>query len=303
MESVVSLLARLFGAPGGQPPSAHEHPRLRVRLSPDGDDAPILLAISRLIRLLRLPPQLELFRRTEPTVPEGSDGADEHQHPDAAAVLQVCRERHPHWSLLTIKGAWLVYRVVLKERGEAAVQRHLALEPWATIRRVCAAIDALRPKIAEDEDDALVVWAKLVWRDPKNGAYVYDESQIHLAWIETVSARRRIDYLGTGGRGHNAVAFESDETEAWIVAHASAPWQSLADTWTVVALCASQGATIERYVHSRLMKEGDWPGELLDRLEPPDEGDCADETTLSKDQERRARAKLAPRVDRLLDRA
>jgi hypothetical protein len=117
-------------------------------------------------------------------------------HPDAATVLAACRARFPSWNRVSLNGIWIVYCIVLRERCDVAIERHLALEVPAQIRqRVLREITSRRPP--NGEDDPMLVWTKLAWYHPEYVDFRYSPTQIQWAWTEVVALRRRFDSAGS----------------------------------------------------------------------------------------------------------
>jgi len=102
------------------------------------------------------------------------------------------------------------------------------------------------------------------------------------------------------------VPLSSEEVKASVVARGDPPWRPLNNRLIVEALCRrrdpSYDPTEGRYIHGRLRGFGDWSEELLGELEPRNQDGTMDVPPLTKDQEKRVRQKLRPRMDEILER-
>jgi len=202
MDSVILVLFRGSQVTSVKRPDPRGQTRVCIRPADGVGDAQALVEISRMLRLMSMPGKLEPFRNPEPPAATEIAINDARLHPDAAAVLTSCREQHARWIRASIRGLWLAYGTVLRERCDAAIGRFLVDVPTKIARPVLAKIELLRP--LEAEDDAFLVWTRLVWHSPEKQDYDYSKPEIRWAWIEVVAARHRLDAMGSAMGLRNA---------------------------------------------------------------------------------------------------
>jgi hypothetical protein len=161
------------------------------------EDEALLVEIDRVIRATRATGRLREFVAEEQKAPANDEFPAGH-HPDAAAVLSKCRQRHPSWRRFPDAAIRIALRLLLHDRWSIAIWRTIECESSTTADRLMRRIARLAP--ARLAEDTCWVWCHLIKREPGTSEYHYTDRQIRGAWRVVMRARARSDRVGAGGR-------------------------------------------------------------------------------------------------------
>ena len=160
------------------------------------DERALLAGISRAIRSAKVATDLRPYQGVEAQTGGGGSGAAGAAHPDAQAVLQECRRRHPERNEFVAATIAAAYRQVLRDRRECAIEERLSRETRETRDRV---LESLMVHLGVGDANVLrQVWRELVKLHPDNLSLTYSQAQARAALRIVRSTNRSRATVGTG---------------------------------------------------------------------------------------------------------